>query len=164
MSRRPRALTVPQRAVIDPSLILRALTLSDDESRGLRRAWQQGLLRPLVSPDLAATLMRALAYPALRLSEEEQQELLADFLPFVEVVKPVASARASRATGAPLAHQMLVELALQGDATVLLSDDMVLSDWSTNSRSQAARQLCTVRAMSAWFQVLPPSQRDAVLC
>lgn len=164
MSRRSRVHTATQRAVIDPALILRALTLSDDASRGLRRAWQQGLLRPLLSPELASTLMRALAFPALRLSAEEQQELLADFLPFVEVVKPVASTRTSRATGAPIAHQSLVELALQGSATVLLCDDMVLSDWSANSRSQAARQLCTVCAMSAWFQVLPPSQRDAVLC
>lgn len=161
MSRRSRGVAAPERAVIDPSLILRALTLSDDASRGLRRAWQQGLLRPLLSPELASTLMRALAYPALALSEDEQQELLADFLPFVEVVKPVVGARAS---GAPAAHQALVELALQGDATVLLCDDEVLSDWSASSRSQAARQLCTVRAMSAWFQVLPPSQRDTVLC
>jgi predicted nucleic acid-binding protein len=164
MSRRSRAHAAPERAVIDPSLILRALTLSDDASRGLRRAWQQGLLRPLLSPELASTLMRALSYRALGLSTDEQQELLADFLPFVEVVKPVAGARASRASGAPATHQALVELALQGDATVLLCDDEVLSEWSANSRSQAARQLCTVRAMSAWFQVLPPSQRDAVLC
>jgi predicted nucleic acid-binding protein len=147
-------------AVIDPALILRALVSSSGEALALRRAWQQGLLRPLVSPDLAATLMRALAFPKLRLSTAQQQELLADFLPYAEVVKP---AHAVRITGVPDHAQALVQLAIQGHASLLLCDDEALSAWSSHSRSQAARQLCTVRAMSAWFQVLPPSQRDTLL-
>lgn len=148
-------------AVIDPALILRALLMSGGEALGLRRAWQQGVLRPLVSPELAATLMRALAYPKLSLSEAQQQELLGDFLPYAEVVKP---ARGPRIAGVSTHVQSLVELALQGGASLLMCDDLVLSAWCANSRSQAARQLCTVRAMSAWFQVLPPSQRDILLC
>ncbi|WP_377158846.1 putative toxin-antitoxin system toxin component, PIN family [Roseateles sp. UC29_93] len=160
MTRRSKK-TAPELAVIDPALILRALLMSGGEALGLRRAWQQGVLRPLVSPDLAATLMRALAYPKLVLSEVQQQELLADFLPYAEVVKP---ARGPRIAGVSESMQSLVELALQGGASLLLCDDSVLSAWSANSRSQAARQLCTVRAMSAWFQVLPPSQRDMLLC
>ena len=153
--------TAPERAVIDPALILRALLMSGGEALGLRRAWQQGVLRPLVSPDLAATLMRALAYPKLALSEVQQQELLADFLPYVEVVKPT---RGPRIAGVSESVQTLVELALQGGASLLICDEAVLLKWCANSRSQAARQLCTVRAMSAWFQVLPPSQRDLLLC
>lgn len=147
-------------AVIDPALILRALLMSGGEALGLRRAWQQGVLRPLVSPELAATLMRALAYPKFALSEAQQQELLADFLPYAEVVKP---ARGPRIAVLSAHAQSLVELALQGGASLLMCDDLVLSAWSANSRSQSARQLCTVRAMSAWFQVLPPSQRDILL-
>lgn len=158
MSRRSKR--AAELAVIDPALILRALVGSNGQAQALRRAWQQGLLRPLVSPGLAATLMRALAFPKLRLSTAQQQELLADFLPYAEVVKP---ARATRAAGLTDSAQALVQLAIQGHASLLLSDDETLSEWSANSRSQAARQLCTVCAMSAWFQVLPPSQRDMLL-
>ncbi|MFX1680434.1 PIN domain-containing protein [Mitsuaria sp. CC2] len=160
MTRRSRK-TAPELAVIDPALILRALLLSGGEALGLRRAWQQGLIRPLVSPDLAATLMRALAYPRLALTVAQQQELLADFLPYAEVVKPV---HGSRIAAVSESLQALVELALQGRASLLICDDPVLLAWCANSRSQVARQLCTVRAMSDWFQVLPPSQRDLLLC
>lgn len=160
MSRRLKRSAIV-RAVIDPALILRALLVSDGEPLGLRRAWQQGVLLPLVSPDLAATLMRALAFPRLRLSTAQQQELLADFLPYAEVVKPV---RGLRLPGLPAQSQGLVDLALQGDASLLLCDDEALSEWSANSRSKAARELCTVCAMSSWFQVLPPSRRDTLLC
>lgn len=158
MSRRSKA--AAERAVVDPACILRALLASSGEALSLRRAWQQGLLKPLVSPDLAATLMRALAFPKLKLTAAQQQELLADFLPYAEVVKP---GRRVRITGLPEASQALVDLAIQGGASLLICDDLVLSEWSANSRSQAARQLCTVRAMSTWFQVLPPSQRDMLL-
>ncbi len=160
MSRRSKP-AAPTLVVIDPVLILSALLRSGGESLGLRRAWQQGVLRPLVSPELASTLMRALAYPKLRLSAAQQQELLADFLPYAQVVKPQGQLRLA---GLPADLQALVELAQEGEASLLLSDDPVLAEWSANSRSQAARQLCTLRAMSAWFQVLPPSQRDTLLC
>lgn len=160
MSRRSSAVATIDRVVIDPAWVLRALLQSHGEALALRRAWQQGLLRPLVSPELAATLMRALAYPQLGLSAAQQQELLADFLPYAEVVKPV---RGTRIAAVSAEVQALVDLALQGGASTLLCDDLGLSEWSANSRSQTARQLCTVRAMSAWFQVLPPSQRDTLL-
>ncbi|WP_431259918.1 PIN domain-containing protein [Roseateles chitinivorans] len=111
MTRRSKKTAPPALAVIDPALILRALLMSGGEALGLRRAWQQGVLRPLVSPELAATLMRALAYPKLALSDVQQQELLADFLPYAEVVKPT---RAPRISGIPEPLQALVELALQG--------------------------------------------------
>ena len=86
-------------AVIDPSLILRALLMSGGEALGLRRAWQQGVLRPLVSPELAATLVRALAYPKFAISQAEQQELFADFLPYAEVVKPARGPRIAGLSG-----------------------------------------------------------------
>lgn len=160
MTRRVKP-ALPAIAVIDPALILQALLSSSGEPRGLRRAWEQGLLRPLVSPDVAATLMRALAFPKLSLTAAQQQELLADFLPYAQVVKP---SRGARIAALSEHAQALVDLALHGGASLLLCDETVLLDWSANSRSQVARQLCTVRAMSAWFQVLPPSQRDTLLC
>ncbi|OWQ85128.1 hypothetical protein CDN99_23275 [Roseateles aquatilis] len=159
MSRRSTS-GAPERVVIDPALILRALLRSGGEALGLRRAWQQGVIRPLVSPDLASTLMCALAYPRLALPADQQQELLADFLPYAEVVKPLRGARIAKVAEH---HRPLIELALQGGAKTLLCDDMVLLEWSANSRSKAARELCTVQAISSWFQVLPPSRRDMLL-
>ena len=47
----------------------------------LRTAWQSGLCLPLVSTATARELVRVLAYPKFRLTVDEQQELLADYLP-----------------------------------------------------------------------------------
>ncbi|MET0209408.1 MAG: PIN domain nuclease [Burkholderiaceae bacterium] len=149
------------RVVIDPGLVLRALVRPAGEERALRRAWQGGLIRPLVSPTLATVLMRALSYPALGLGPAQQQELLADFLPYAEVVKPAPAARIRALT---VDQQALVDLSLQGMAAVLLCDAPSLSDWAARSRSPAARQLCEVRSTEAWIGGLSPSQRGALLC
>ena len=48
----------------------------------LSGAWQGGHCMPLVSKATTAELVRMLSYPKLKLSDEEQQELLADYLPW----------------------------------------------------------------------------------
>ncbi|MDN3919209.1 PIN domain-containing protein [Roseateles violae] len=74
------------RVVLDTGLLLHALLLGDDKARRLRQAWQGGACRPLIAAATAQLLMRALACPALKLNAAQQQELLADFLPYAEVV------------------------------------------------------------------------------
>lgn len=74
------------RVVLDTNAVLSALVFATGHVSGLRGAWQQGLIRPLVSAPTVRELMRVLAYPKFKLSEADRHELLADYLPFTEGV------------------------------------------------------------------------------
>jgi len=52
----------------------------------LRAAWASGLTTPLISQETATELFAVLAKPKFRLSPSEQEETLADYLPFAEMV------------------------------------------------------------------------------
>jgi putative PIN family toxin of toxin-antitoxin system len=75
------------RVVLDTNVVLSALLFSRGKPGLLREAWQQQQCVPLVSRDTADELMRVLTYPKFRLTADEQQELLADFLPYSTVVR-----------------------------------------------------------------------------
>ncbi len=83
---KPAPHAVP-RAVLDTNAVVWALVFTGGPAARLRHAWQQGSLLPLVSTATAQELMRVLAYPKFGLDAQEQQELLADYLPWAEVVK-----------------------------------------------------------------------------
>jgi hypothetical protein len=53
----------------------------------LRAGWQAGRFVPLASAATAQELVRVLAYPRFKLGAGEQQDLLADYLPWVQVVR-----------------------------------------------------------------------------
>lgn len=74
------------RVVIDTNLVLSALVFPQGRLTGLREAWLDHRIQPLVSKDTAAELIRVLAYPKFKLSLQEQQELLADYLPYCKAV------------------------------------------------------------------------------
>lgn len=77
----------PSRVVLDTNVALSALVFGSGQAGRLRSAWQGGDFRPLVSTGTVQELMRVLAYPKFRLSKPEQDELLADYLPYAEVVR-----------------------------------------------------------------------------
>lgn len=74
------------RLVLDTNLVLSALLFSSGRLTWLRRAWQGGRIVPLVCKPSVEELLRVLSYPKFRLSSDEQQTLLADFLPYTETV------------------------------------------------------------------------------
>lgn len=77
----------PLRVVLDTNVAVSALVFAAGRLSWLRSAWQSGRVMPLASRDTAAELLRVLAYPKFKLSVEEQEELLADYLPWVETVQ-----------------------------------------------------------------------------
>jgi hypothetical protein len=79
------------RVAFDTAVLLRALVFNDAKSKALRRAWQSGQCQALIARASAQALMKALAFPAFELDESQQHELLADFLPYAEVVDECAS-------------------------------------------------------------------------
>ena len=75
------------RVVLDTNVVLSALVFRAGAAGQVRLAWQRGLVLPLASTATVQELVRVLAYPKFRLSKAEQDELLADYLPYVETVR-----------------------------------------------------------------------------
>ncbi len=71
---------------LDPNVLLSALLFSSGSLAWLRRAWQSETILPLVSQATALELIRVLSYPKFRLSDEEREDMLADYLPWCETV------------------------------------------------------------------------------
>ncbi len=112
----------PPRVVIDTNLVLSALVFAGGRLAPLRLAWQGNRALPLVSRFTAAELIRALAYPKFKLAAHEQEELLADYLPYCKAVRipspPPATPPCRDAYDVPF-----LELTLAGKADALVTGD-----------------------------------------
>lgn len=141
--RRPSA----PRTVLDTNVVLSALVFSNGATARMRQAWQSGLLKPLVSTATVQELMRVLAYPKFKLSAAEQHELLADYLPYGEVVSVpeppprVPDCRDPR--DLPFLH-----LAAAGKAELLVSGDAdLLALAAPGTRPRLRCRVLTVQAL-----------------
>ena|SRR5690606_27927020 len=74
------------RVVLDTNCLVSALIFSRGRFAWLREAWQSGRCVPLASRDTVGELLRVLNYPKFKLARNEQEALLAEFLPYVETV------------------------------------------------------------------------------
>ena len=110
------------RVVLDTNVVLSALVFRGGSAGQVRQAWQRGSVVPLVSTATAQELLRVLAYPKFRLTQEEQDELLADYLPYARTVKipqpPPAVPEYRDEQDVPF-----MQLAVAGKAQVLVSGD-----------------------------------------
>lgn len=71
----------PPVVVLDTNLVLSDLVFAGGRFAPLRTAWQSGRIVPLVSTAAASELLRVLGYPKFKLSADDRDELLADYLP-----------------------------------------------------------------------------------
>lgn len=133
-----------RRIVLDLPLLLQALLCSDDAAQALRQAWQSGACVPLVNAEMAQALITALRFPRLALSEVQQQELLADFLPYAEVVGPPAQADRRRSREA--SHALELALSPHAKAELWLCNDPVLR--LRGQRLISRRQLPALKGLS----------------
>ena len=115
-------MTTPRRVVLDTNVVLSALVFGGGVAGRLRGLWQQGAFVPLASTATAHELLRVLAYPKFGLAAADQDELLADYLPYTSTVRipqpppPVPLCRD------PLDAPFLY-LAVAGKAQMLVSGD-----------------------------------------
>ena len=112
----------PLRVVLDTNIVLSALLFRSASANHMRQTWQKGALQPLVSTDTVQELLRVLAYPKFRLSADDQEELLADYLPYtasVRVPNPPPAVPDCR----DLHDLPFLELAAAGRAHVLVTGD-----------------------------------------
>lgn len=74
------------RYVFDTNVVVSALLFDAGRLVPLRAAWSTGVVVPIVSQATSTELVRVLAYPKFQLDPADRAELLADYLPFAELV------------------------------------------------------------------------------
>jgi len=114
---------VNQRVVFDTTTVVSALLFPKGRLAWLRQHWREGGCVPLMSRATAAELTRVRRYPKFGLSTDNERELLADHLPYCEVVE-VAEGCTSVCRDPN--DQMFLDLAQSGDADLLISGDQDL--------------------------------------
>ena len=107
------------RVVLDTNVLLSALLFPAGSLSWLRDAWKSDLVVPLASRVTIAELLRVLHYPKFRLNAGDREDLLADYLPWVESVV-VSSPPAVPHCRDPKDRPFL-ELALVGRADALVT-------------------------------------------
>ena len=121
----------PPRVVFDTNVVLSALVFSQGRLAILRQAWETGQCRPLVSSATAAELLRAIAYPKFKLSASDQEELLAEYLPFCESVRIPTKPPKTPTCRDPFDVPFL-QLAIAGGAALLVTGDKDLLALKSN--------------------------------
>lgn len=137
--------TIP-RIVIDTNLVLSALVFAHGRLAPLRHAWQGKHCQPLVSSITATELIRVLAYPKFKLTSTEQQELLADYLPYCATVRMPAKPPRTPACRDPFDVPFL-QLAVAGKAAYLVTGDQDLL-------SLAGRFVCPIITAEQFMKTL----------
>lgn len=111
----------PPRVVLDTNVLLSALLFHARPLSWLRHAWQSDVVRPLASRDTTAELIRVLHYPKFRLTGDQREDLLGDYLQWCETVRvtdPVVVPDCRDPFDRPF-----LELALTARADALLTGD-----------------------------------------
>jgi uncharacterized protein len=119
------------RVVIDTNILLSALIFSGGSVGIFRQLWQDRRFQPLVSKPTVTELIRVLAYPKFKLTPAEREDLLADYLPFCEVVKIPLELPEIPICRDPF-DQSFLHLAIIGQADYLVTGDrdlLVLADF-----------------------------------
>ena len=109
------------RVTLDNNVLVSALALKSPGFAWLRSAWRERTVVPLASEETIAELVRVIQYPRLGLSPDEMLDLLADYLPWCEMVvmaEPPAVPECRDPKDIPF-----LELALAGRADALVSGD-----------------------------------------
>lgn len=112
------------KVVLDTNVVLSALIFGKGSTVQIRKKWQLYQFIPLASNATIAELIRVLNYPKFRLTLEDQEELLADYLPFCQTIIvpeniPTPICRDSK-------DQPFLELAIAGEADYLVTGDLDL--------------------------------------
>ncbi|MGH8701875.1 MAG: putative toxin-antitoxin system toxin component, PIN family [Burkholderiales bacterium] len=123
----------PRRVVLDTNVAVSALVFREGRLGWLREAWEAGRIVPLVSAETVAELVRVLAYPKLKLSEEETKNVLAHYMEHAEVVREAgASLRIPECRDPD--DRIFLKLAYAARADALVTGDEDLLTLSGKSR------------------------------
>ena len=134
--------------VLGTNCIVSALLFSKGSLAWLRDAWMRQHFIPLVSQDTASELIRVLNYPKFQLDKNEQEIILAEFLPYAEVVHIKIVPKNLPALRDPN-DLIFFELAVYGKADALISSDAHI----LAVKSQLGQiNVLTVAEFAAWLE------------
>lgn len=108
------------RVVFDTNTVVSALLFREGRLAWLRLHWAEVGCVPLISRETAEEMTRVLGYPKFQLSIEDRRELLAEYLPYCEIVR---DQDICPAVCRDAKDQMFLDLAQSGKADVLVSGD-----------------------------------------
>lgn len=111
----------PLRVVLDTNVVVSALLFANGRLRWLRHVWQQIEIVPVVNQQTTLELLHVLTYPKFHLNQAEQEELLAEYLPYCETAVFHASAPAPAVRDA--ADQAFLQLAIAAQVAYLVTGD-----------------------------------------
>ena len=112
------------KVVSDTNTIVSALLFTNGQLAWLRHYWSIQNVISLASKSTVDELIRVLAYPKFQLEVDEINILLAEFIPYVTVVK--VTARKNNPRCRDPGDQIFVDLAMSGGADVLVTGDKAL--------------------------------------
>jgi uncharacterized protein len=143
----------PLRVVLDTNVILSALLFRSGVLTQLRELWQSGKLHPVVSTPVVQELLRVLSYPKFRLTAKDTEELLADYLPYAEVmdVDPHANALAHLPPCRDAYDQMFLEIAQVAQVDYLVTGDADLLVLHDPNKTHLTFSICTPRDLLDHF-------------
>ena len=151
-------MTAAARVVLDTNVVLSALVFGGGLAGQLRLGWQRGLFLPLASTASVQELVRVLAYPKFRLSAQEQEELLADYLPHVHVLRipqpPPKVPDCRDPLDLPFLH-----LAVVGKAKMLVSGDRDLLALAAEFESASGCRVVNLEKFLGQYALQVGSQR-----
>ena len=117
----------PRRVVLDTNVAVSALVFREGRLAWLREAWAAGRVVPLVSAETLAELVRVLAYPKLKLSEEETKNVLAHYMEHAEAVPGAgASVRVPECRDPDDRKFLKLAYAAKADALVTGDEDLLV--------------------------------------
>ena len=123
----------PRRVVLDTNVAVSALVFRQGRLAWLREAWEAGRIVPIVSAETIAELVRVLAYPKLKLSEEETKNVLAHYMEHAEAVREAgASVRVPECRDPD--DRKFLQLAYAAKADALVTGDEDLLEVASKSR------------------------------
>ena len=114
--------TLAMRVVCDTNVVVSALLFAEGSLSWLRQGWRDGLITPLVAETTVRELMTVLAYPKFKLTPEDIETLLGDYLPFGQSIHPLPQPADAPRCRDPHG-QIFVDLAVAGAADCLVTGD-----------------------------------------
>jgi len=114
------------RIVFDTNSVVSALLFKGGELSWLRNHWQQSSITVLVSTVTVSEIIRVLSYRKFNLNRQEIEALLAEYLPYTESIAAQAVVDAPRCSDED--DQMFIDLAISGEAEILVTGDKALLD------------------------------------
>jgi uncharacterized protein len=118
-----------QRVVLDTNVLLSTLVFTGGQLQTLRLHWQSKKFIPVACKETVEELIRVLGYSKFNMSEQRRDDLLADYLPYIEIVElPPQRSHPHLPICRDQKDQVFLELAFFGQADTLVSGDKDLLD------------------------------------